>query len=128
MKKERIIPFFAGLLINILLVFYVYFFVEGGPIALQQGGDWVAVMNEVPQTVLIIIAGILLPYYMVWNKRKSSPAIIATAGYVMLGVTLCSALVIVLASAAMIKEVTMDISWVILWFTAVYFMMAPAPR
>lgn len=125
MDMKVTLAFFAGLIINVALVCYVYFFVEGGPVALQQGGDWMAVLNEVPQTVLITIAGILLPYYMVWNKLRRNPSRLKTASQVMLAVTISAAAVIVFAHAAMIREVAMDISWVILWFTAVYFMMAP---
>jgi hypothetical protein len=116
----------AGLLINIALVFYVYFFVEGGSTAIRQGGGWVAILNEIPQTLVTIAVAVILPYFMIWNKFKHKINVLLSAGSVMLATTLISGLVIVFSHLALTKELSIDIGWVILWFSAFYFYMLPS--
>lgn len=116
-------PFFIGFIVNIVLVLYVYFAVEGGPASMRQGGDWVAILNEIPETLVTIIVAIALPYLMIWTRSKNERDITASAGKAMLATTLISAAAIILSRNSMAKELSMDIGWVILWFTAFYFLM-----
>ncbi len=115
----------AGFMLNVALLIYVYFVVEGGPVAIQQGGDWVAILNEVPQTIVIFIVAVFMPYIMVWSRCKENSAAISLAGTVMLTPTVIACVVIVSAQQALTKELTLDISWLILWGIAVYFVLIP---
>lgn len=115
-------PFFIGFMINVMLSLYVYFDVEGGPASIKQG-DWVAMLNEIPQTLVTIIVAIVLPYLMLWAKHKDDTGKVSSAGKVMLVTTLISAAIILLSHNPLAKELSMDIGRVILWFTAFYFMM-----
>jgi len=110
-------------LINLALLSYVYFAVEGGPAALRSGGSWEAVLNEVPQTVLIAVFSIFLPYFMVWSKCKRQASCLKTAADMMLVTTMLFGIAIMLASTPLAKELLLDISWVVLWFTGLYFVL-----
>ena len=115
----------AGFALNMVLLSYVYFGVEGGPVSIQQGGGWEAILNELPQTILIFMVAVLMPYIMVWSRCKKNTAVISLASTVMLASTVISCVLIVLAHKPVIKELTLDLSWVILWGTSVYFVLMP---
>ena len=115
----------AGFMLNIALLIYVYFVVEGGPVAIHQGGDWMAILNEVPQTIVIFMVAVFMPYIMVWSRCKENSAVISLAGTVMLAPTVIACVVIASAQQALTKELTLDISWLILWGIAVYFVLIP---
>lgn len=117
----------SGLILNIGLVAYVYFVVEGGPVALKQGGDWPAILNEIPQTVLIFSLAILLPYWMVWSRRMADFAWLSRVGRAMLAETLVCAALVASFHEALYKELTMDIGWVMLWGVASYFVLIAKP-
>lgn len=119
------IAFFSGFMINIALLLYVYFAVEGGSAALKQGGDWVAILNEIPETVVTIIVAVVLPYLMIWTKFKDHRNKLSSASKTMLTTTLISGTVILFSHQTLTKELSIDIGWVILWFTAFYFLMVP---
>jgi len=114
-----------GLALNTILVFYVHIIVEGGPDSLKGDADWPTIFNEIPQTVLIIVVAVLMPYLLMHYKRTAKHTSIATGSKVMLTTT-CLAAVLIFASHTMLtKELTLDISWVILWITALYFVLIP---
>jgi hypothetical protein len=117
------LPLLAGFILNIGLVIYVYLLVEGGPVA----GNWLEILNEVPQTILIFIVAIFLPYFMLWSRRKKISSTLFLAGCLMLTTTAASCLVIASANEALTKEMTMDIGWLALWGIAVYFVIIPPP-
>jgi hypothetical protein len=58
-------------------------------------------------------------------KNKDNRDKVASAGNVMLATTLISGAAIVFSRTLLAKELSMDIGWVILWFTAFYFFMVP---
>lgn len=122
---SRAISLLAGFILNIALLIYVYFLVGGGPVSIQQGGDWIAILNEVPQIILIFMVAVFMPYLMVWSRCKENSDLISLAGKVMLATTLISCAVIITAQHALTQELALDISWLILWSTAFYFALIP---
>jgi|APCry1669189101_1035198.scaffolds.fasta_scaffold00597_6 hypothetical protein len=117
----RTAPFFSGLVVNAVLELYVYFWVDGGPTLLKSGGDWVAILNEIPGDLVTFVVTIVLPYLMIWAQHD--PAKVSSAGKAMLATTLLSAMVIIVSDHSLVKVLAMDIGWVVLWFTAFYFLM-----
>ena len=110
------IAFFSGLLLNIALALYV----KGGSIALQLNGDWLQLLNELPETVATLIVAVILPYVMVRARSRNK---LLSAGNTMLFTTLISAAIILFAHTGLTRILSLYIGWVILWFTAFYFMM-----
>lgn len=117
----------AGFVLNITLLIYVYFVVEGGPVAIQQGGELLAILNELPQTILIFLLAVFMPYFMVWSKCKEASVEISQASAVMLATTVISCVVVASAKQALTKELALDIGWMFLFGTAVYFVLV-SPR
>lgn len=115
----------AGFILNITLLIYVYFMVEGGPVSIQQGGDWIAILNEVPQTILVFLVAVFMPYLMAWSRCKENVDLIFMASTIMLATTVISCVVIITAQHALTKELTLDIGWLTLWGTAFYFALIP---
>lgn len=113
----------AGFMLNVALLIHVYFVVGGGPVAIQQGADWVAILNEVSQTIVIFIVAVFMPYIMVWSRYKENPTATSLAGTAMLTPTVVACVVVVSAQQALTKELALDISWLILWGIAVYFVL-----
>lgn len=117
-----------GLALNTILVCYVHIVVEGGPDSLKGDADWPTILNEIPQTVLIVLVAVFMPYFLLHYKRMAKHTAIATGSRVML-ITTCLAAVLIFASHSILtKELTLDISWVILWITALYFVLKPEVR
>jgi hypothetical protein len=115
----------AGFILNIALVIYVYFVVEGGSPAINQGADWPTILNEIPQTLLIIAIAIFMPYLMVWSRNKRNAAIAAQAGKIMLATTSLCAALLFSAHETLSKELVLDMSWVLLWSVSIYFVLMP---
>ena len=115
----------AGLLLNVALMIYVYFIVDGGPASVQQSGDWMAILNEVPITLLFFLAAVFKPYLMVWSKCKKNISIALSAGATMFATTAIACLIIFIAKQAMIKDLTMYINWALLWGASAYFVLVP---
>lgn len=116
----------AGLALNIALMIYVYFMVDGGPVSVRQSGDWLAILNEVPLTLLFFLAAILKPYLMVWWRCKKNAEVISWAGMVMLATTAVACLIIFfLAEKPITKNVTLYVNWVFLWGASTYFVLIP---
>jgi hypothetical protein len=118
----------AGFILNIILVIYAYFIVEGGSAAINQGADWPTILNEIPQTLMIIGIAIFMPYIMVWSRCRKNISIAALAGKIMLATTLLSAVLLFIVQQALSKELILDMSWVVLWSIAVYFILMPQQR
>ena len=118
-------PLLLGFSLNIVMFIYVYFVVEGGPAATREGFDWLAIFNEVPQTILIVLIGIFSPYFMLWAKFRNKSSRILIAGSVMLATTVISCLLVSIIQIAVYREIMMDVSWVILWAIAVNFILSP---
>lgn len=114
-----------GLALNTLLVFYVHIIVEGGPDSLKGDADWPTILNDIPQAVLIVLVAVLMPYLLLHYKRIAKHASITTSSRVMLATTGVAAVLIFASHTMLTKELTLDISWVILWVTAVYFALIP---
>ena len=114
-----------GLVLNTVLVFYVNIMVEGGPNSLKGGADWPTILNEVPQSVLIVLVAVLMPYLMLHYKRKAKRTSITLASRVMMATTAAASILIFASSSMLVKELTLDISWVFLWVIAVYFVLIP---
>lgn len=117
-----------GLALNTLLVFYVHIMVEGGPDSLKGGTDWPTILNDVPQTILIVLVAVLMPYMMLHYKRKAKRASITIASRVMLATTMCGGVLILVSQTMLTKELTLDIGWVFLWVIAIYFVLIPESR
>ncbi len=117
-----------GLALNTVLVFYVHIMVEGGPDSLKGGTDWPTILNDVPQTILIVLVAVLMPYMMLHYKRKAKRASITVASRVMMATTMCSGVLILVSKTMLTKELTLDISWVFLWVISVYFVLIPESR
>jgi ABC-type glycerol-3-phosphate transport system permease component len=100
-----------GLALNTLLVFYVHIMVEGGPDSLKGGTDWPTILNDVPQTLLIVLVAVLMPYMMLHYKRKAKRASITVASRVMLATTMCGGVLILVSQTMLTKELTLDIGW-----------------
>ena len=115
----------AGLLLNVVLMIYVYFIVDGGPASVQQSGDWMAILNEVPITLLFFLAAVFKPYLMVWSKCKKNISIALSAGATMFTTTAIACIIIFLTKQAMIKDLTMYINWALLWGASAYFVLVP---
>ncbi|MDD4978761.1 MAG: hypothetical protein PHI29_09025 [Gallionella sp.] len=115
----------VGLTLNTVLVFYVNIMVEGGPNSLKGGADWPTILNEVPQSILIVLVAVLLPYLMLHYKRKAKRTSITLASRVMMASTAVAAVLIFASSTMLVKELTLDIGWVFLWVIAVYFVLIP---
>lgn len=115
---------FAGLFLNIALMIYVYFVVDGGPASVRDG-NWIAMLNEVPTTALFFLAAILKPYLMVWWKCRPYTATFALAGKVMLLTTLLACLIVSISGSPMANDLTMYINWVLLWGASTYFVLVP---
>ncbi len=117
----------SGLVLNIALMIYVYFVVDGGPVSIRQGAGWVAILNEVPIVVLFYLAGIVKPYLMLWSKSKNNSDGILFAGTVMFTTSAIACLIIIFASKAVTKDLTLYINWALLWGTSAYFVLVPKP-
>lgn len=117
-----------GLALNAVLVFYVNIMVEGGPNSLKGGADWPTILNEVPQSILIVLVAVLMPYLMLHYKRKAKRTSILSASRVMMASTAIAAVLILFSSSMLVKELTLDIGWVFLWVIAVYFVLIPETR
>lgn len=115
----------AGLALNVALIIYVYFVVDGGPASVQQGGDWMAILNEVPITLLFFLAAVFKPYLMVWSKCRNNSDVILPAGTVMLITTTIACLIIILAGQAVTKDLALYINWALLWGASAYFVLTP---
>ena len=115
----------SGLVLNIALMIYVYFIVDGGPVSIRQHAGWVAILNEVPIVVLFYLAGIVKPYLMLWSKSKNNSDGISLAGTVMLTTTAFACLIIILAGKPLTKDLTLYINWAFLWGTSAYFVLIP---
>ncbi len=115
----------AGFILNIALVIYVYFAVEGGSPAINQGADWPTILNEIPQTLLIIAIAIFMPYIMVWSRRSKNNATTSQAEKIMLATTSLCAVLLFSVQETLSKELVLDMSWVVLWSVAVYFVLMP---
>ena len=129
MKEKEIdknpLSWMIGLGLNTVLVFYVNIMVEGGPNSLKGGADWPTILNEVPQSILIVLVAVLMPYLMLHYKRKAKRTSITLASRVMLVTTAAASILIVASSTMLVKELTLDIGWVFLWVIAVYFVLIP---
>lgn len=116
----------AGLALNIALMIYVYFMVDGGPASMRRSGDWLAILNEVPLTLLFFLAAILKPYLMVWWRCKKNAEVSWWAGMAMLATTAVTCLIIVfLAEKPLAKDMALYINWVFLWGASTYFVLIP---
>ena len=115
----------AGLSLNVALLIYVYFIVDGGPASVRQSGDWMAILNEVPITLLFFLAAVFKPYLMVWSKSKKHISIGSSAGATMFATTACACLIIYLAKQAVTKDLTLYINWALLWGASAYFVLVP---
>jgi hypothetical protein len=115
----------AGLALNIAITIYVYFMVDGGPVSLKQGGDWMAILNEIPMVVLFYLAGVLKPYLMIWSKCRKNPDIISMASTVMLATTAVASWIIMLAATPITKDVTLYSNWALLWGASAYYVLIP---
>jgi len=115
----------AGLALNVALIIYVYFMVDGGPVSVQQGGDWMAILNEVPMTVLFFLAGVFKPYLMVWSKCRKNSDLILQAGTVMFTTTAIACLISFVADIKMAKDMALYINWALLWAASAYFVLLP---
>jgi hypothetical protein len=89
--------------------------------------DWLGILNEVPQTIVMILVGILMPYVMVWSKCRAHVARLMLACRAMLVTSVLNCALIMMLQAAVSKEIALDIGWVILWGIAMYFVLIP-PR
>lgn len=117
-----------GLGLNAILVFYVNIMVEGGPNSLKGGADWPTILNEVPQSLLIVLVAVLVPYLMLHFKRKAKRTSIRLGSRVMLVSTVLAAALIFASSSMLVQELTLDIGWVMLWVIAVYFVLIPESK
>lgn len=117
-----------GLALNSVLVFYVQIIVKGGPDSLKGGADWPTLLNEVPQTILIILVAVLMPYMMLHFKRKAKLTSIIVASRFMLATTVCASVLIFAAQSMLTKELTLDIGWALLWVSSFYFVLIPESR
>lgn len=115
----------AGLALNIALIIYVYLIVEGGPVSVQQSGGWLAILNEVPMTILFFLAAVFKPYLMVWSRYRKSSEVIVLAGTVMLTTTAIACLIIILSEKTLTKDLTLYINWALLWGASAYFVLIP---
>jgi hypothetical protein len=115
----------TGLALNIAITIYVYFMVDGGPVSLKQGGDWMAILNEVPMVVLFYLAGVLKPYLMIWSKCRKNPDIISAASTVMLVTTAIASWIIILAATPLTKDITLYCNWALLWGASAYYVLIP---
>jgi hypothetical protein len=113
----------AGLILNVAMTVYVYFLVDGGPASLKQGGDWVAILNEIPMVVLFYLAGVLKPYVMVWSNCRNNPGIVFAAGVAMFATSAIAALVIFVATTPLVKDITLYSNWAFLWGTSAYYVL-----
>lgn len=119
------VSWLSGLTLNAILVFYVNIWVEGGPSSLKGAADWPTILNEVPQSILIVLVAVLMPYLMLHYKRKAKRSPITSASHLMLATTVAAAVLIFVTGNMMVKELTLDIGWVFLWVIAVYFVLIP---
>jgi len=117
----------AGLALNIALMAYVYFMVGGGPAALKQGGDWMAILNEIPMTILFFLAGVFKPYLMVWSKCRKNSDVILWAGSVMFTTTIIACLISYIVDSNVAKDMALYINWAVLWAASAYFVLLPQP-
>jgi multisubunit Na+/H+ antiporter MnhB subunit len=115
----------AGLALNIAITIYVYFMVDGGPVSLKPGGDWMAILNEIPMVVLFYLAGVFKPYLMIWSKCRKNPATISMASTVMLATTAIASWIIWLAATPITKDVTLYSNWALLWGASAYYVLIP---
>lgn len=115
---------FFGLFLNVALMVYVYFVVDGGPASMRDG-NWLSILNEVPTTALFFLAAILKPYLMVWWKCRPYTATFAMAGNVMLLTTLLACLIVSLSANPLANDLAMYINWVLLWGASTYFVLVP---
>lgn len=114
----------VGLVLNIGLIIYVTFIAEGGFASVQQG-DWKAIVNEVPMSLLFFLAAVIKPYLMIWSKCRKDIDIISLAATVMLATTVIAGVIILMAEKNMTRDLTMYINWAILWGASYYFVLAP---
>lgn len=121
---ERIL-LLAGLILNVVLMYYIYFIVDGGPVALRQGGDWAAILSEVPLTLVFFLAAVFKPYLMVWSRCRNNPSVARSAGGVMLATTLLAGLAIMLAGQPIAKDLALYINWALLWSASAYYVLLP---
>ncbi|MEW5904326.1 MAG: hypothetical protein AB1722_08300 [Pseudomonadota bacterium] len=115
---------FFGLFLNVVLMVYVYFVVDGGPASMRDG-NWLSILNEMPSTALFFLAAILKPYLMVWWKCRPHTATFAMAGNVMLLTTLLACLVVSLSANPLANDLAMYINWALLWGASTYFVLVP---
>lgn len=115
----------AGIALNVALMIHVYFIVDGGPASMQQGGNLMAVLNEVPMTILFFLASVFKPYLMVWSRCRGNSDIILSAGTVMFSTTAIACLIVSLAGKPVIKDLTLYINWAFLWAASAYFALTP---
>lgn len=113
----------AGLSLNIALMIYIYFLVDGGSAAMRQGGGWMAILNEIPMTVLFFLAGVFKPYFMVWSKCRKHPELIWRAAAVMFATTAMACLISFVAKTGMVKDMALYINWAFLWAASAYYVL-----
>ena len=87
---------------------------------LQLNSDWLHLLYELPETVATLIVAVILPYVML---RVRSGDKLIPAGSTMLCTTLISGAIILFAHSELARILSLYIGWVILWFTAFYFLM-----
>jgi hypothetical protein len=104
----------AGLFLNVALFVYVYFIVDGGSASIQLDGGWMAILNEVPITLLFFLASVFKPYLMVWSKCRNNSFLITSAGLVMLATTAAASLIAILAVQVVTKNIVLYINWALL--------------
>lgn len=115
----------TGLALNIFIIIYIYFIVDGGPVSVQQGGDWMAILNEVPMTILFFLAGVFKPYLMVWSRCRKNFDVISLAGTLMLTTTLIAFFIIIYSEKALTKDLALYLNWALLWGASAYFVLTP---
>ena len=116
----------AGLALNIALMGYIYFLVDGGPAAVKQG-DWMAILNEIPMTLVFFLAGVFKPYLMVWSKCRKNPDVIMAAGRVMLVSTAIACWASYSFESNVAKDMALYINWAMLWAASAYYVLLPQP-
>lgn len=62
---------------------------------------------------------------MVWWRCRKNADVVALAGAMMLGVAVIACAIAWTAGKPMVKDLTMYISWVLLWSVSTYFVLIP---
>jgi len=116
MNRTGKLIFLTGFILNLTLSLYV----KGVSIALLLNSDWLHLLYELPEILATLIVAVILPYVMaIMRGRKNR----ITAATTMLFTTLLSGAVILLVHTELTAVLSLYIGWVILWFTAFYFLM-----